>query len=101
MDPRWDYLRPDPRFQSGRVEVLVDGGVRRGTDVIKALALGARAVLIGRPVAWGLAVAGEEGVRSVLELLRTEVLRDLTLCGQTSPAEVERSLVALPAWPNR
>jgi len=86
---------------AGRVEVLMDGGVRRGTDVIKALALGARAVLIGRPVAWGLAVAGEEGVRSVLELLRTEVLRDLTLCGQTSPTEVDRSLVALPAWPNR
>jgi 4-hydroxymandelate oxidase len=80
---------------AGRADVLVDGGVRRGTDVLKALALGARAVLIGRPIAWGLAVAGEEGVRSVLELLRTELLRDLTLCGVASPAEMERSLVTL------
>jgi len=78
---------------AGRVEVLVDGGVRRATDVLKALALGARAVMIGRPVAWGLALGGEDGVRHVLELLRTELLRDLMLCGHASPAEVERSLI--------
>jgi 4-hydroxymandelate oxidase len=78
---------------AGRVEVLVDGGVRRGTDILKALALGARAVLIGRPIAWGLAVGGEEGARSVLELVRAELLRDLTLCGLGSPAEVKRSLI--------
>jgi 4-hydroxymandelate oxidase len=78
---------------AGRAEVLVDGGVRRGTDVLKALALGARAVLIGRPIHWGLAVGGEAGVRHVLELLRAELALDLMLCGLASPAEVNRSLI--------
>jgi 4-hydroxymandelate oxidase len=81
---------------AGRVEVLVDGGVRRGTDVLKALALGARAVLIGRPIHWGLAVDGEAGVRQVLELLRAELALDLMLCGLASPAEVDRALI-IPA----
>jgi len=76
-----------------RVEVLVDGGVRRGTDVVKALALGARAVLVGRPVIWGLAVGGESGVRDVLELLRRELELGLTLLGCRSPAEVTRAHV--------
>jgi 4-hydroxymandelate oxidase len=76
-----------------RVEVLVDGGIRRGTDVVKALALGARAVLIGRPIQWGLAVDGEAGVRHVLELLRSELALDLLLCGMASPGEVDRSLL--------
>jgi len=76
-----------------RVEVLVDGGVRRGTDVVKALALGARAVLVGRPVIWGLAVGGESGAREVLELLRREVALGLTLLGCRSPAEVTRAHV--------
>ena len=76
-----------------RAEVLVDGGVRRGTDVLKALALGARAVLIGRPIHWGLAVSGESGVRHVLELLRAEVALDLLLCGLASPETVDRSLL--------
>jgi isopentenyl diphosphate isomerase/L-lactate dehydrogenase-like FMN-dependent dehydrogenase len=71
-----------------RIEVLVDGGVRRGTDVVKALALGARAVLVGRPVIWGLTVGGEAGVRDVLELLRRELKLGLTLLGCPSPAEV-------------
>ena len=78
---------------AGRVEVLLDGGVRWGTDVLKALALGARAVLIGRPIHWGLAVGGESGVRHVLELLRTELARDLMLCGLASPEGVDRSLL--------
>lgn len=78
---------------SGRAEVLVDGGIRRGTDVLKALALGARAVLIGRPVLWGLAVGGEAGVRHVLELLRTELALDLLLCGLVSPADVDHHLL--------
>ena len=77
----------------GRGEVLLDGGVRRGTDVLKALALGARAVLIGRPIHWGLAVADEAGVRHVLELLRAELALDLMLCGLAIPAEVDRSLL--------
>jgi isopentenyl diphosphate isomerase/L-lactate dehydrogenase-like FMN-dependent dehydrogenase len=70
------------------LEVFVDGGVRRGTDVLVALALGARAVLVGRPVLWGLAVAGEEGVFRVLELFRLELERALALCGCASPADV-------------
>jgi 4-hydroxymandelate oxidase len=78
----------------GRAEVLVDGGVRRGTDVVKALALGARAVLVGRPVLWGLAVAGQRGVELVLERLRDELDVAMGLCGCRSPAEVERGLVA-------
>jgi 4-hydroxymandelate oxidase len=76
-----------------RAEVMVDGGVRRGTDILKALALGARAVLIGRPVHWGLAVGGEAGVRHVLELLRAELNLDLMLCGLASPLEVDGSLI--------
>ena len=76
-----------------RVEVLVDGGVRRGTDVLKALALGARAVLVGRPPVWGLAVGGEQGVREVLELLRAEIALGLTHLGCRSPAEVTRAHV--------
>jgi 4-hydroxymandelate oxidase len=78
---------------AGRGEILLDGGVRRGADVLKALALGARAVLIGRPIHWGLAVGGEAGVRHVLEVLRAELALDLMLCGTASPAEVNRSLL--------
>ena len=77
----------------GRVPVLVDGGVRRGTDILIALALGARAVLFGRPVHWGLAAGGEAGVRRVLALLQGELERDLWLCGCSSPAQVTRDLV--------
>jgi 4-hydroxymandelate oxidase len=77
----------------GRAEVLLDGGVRRGTDVLKALALGARAVLIGRAMLWGLAVAGEEGVADVLRLLRNEVELGLGLLGCASPDDVKRAHV--------
>jgi isopentenyl diphosphate isomerase/L-lactate dehydrogenase-like FMN-dependent dehydrogenase len=78
---------------AGRLEVLVDGGVRRGADVVKALALGARAVLIGRPAVWGLTVGGEQGVRHVLELLRAEVELALQLLGCRTPADVTRAHV--------
>ena len=71
-----------------RVEVLLDGGVRRGTDVLVALALGAKAVLVGRPIVWGLAVGGVDGVAHVLELLRAEVELGLKFLGCRSPAEV-------------
>jgi isopentenyl diphosphate isomerase/L-lactate dehydrogenase-like FMN-dependent dehydrogenase len=71
-----------------RAEVYVDGGIRRGSDAVKALALGARAVLVGRPALWGLAHGGEAGARRVLELLRDEVEVALALCGCTSPAAV-------------
>jgi isopentenyl diphosphate isomerase/L-lactate dehydrogenase-like FMN-dependent dehydrogenase len=77
----------------GRAEVLLDGGVRRGTDVLKALALGARAVLVGRAMLWALAVDGEAGVRHLLELLRAEVELGLALLGCSSPADVARSHV--------
>jgi 4-hydroxymandelate oxidase len=76
-----------------RLEVYVDGGVRRGTDIVKALALGARAVLIGRPYIWGLAVEGEAGVRRVLEMLRLEFELAMALCGVTSVEEISRELV--------
>jgi isopentenyl diphosphate isomerase/L-lactate dehydrogenase-like FMN-dependent dehydrogenase len=78
----------------GRLEVLLDGGIRRGTDVVKALALGARAVLAGRAPLWGLAVDGEAGARRVLELLQAEILGALQLVGCTSPADVTRDRVA-------
>ncbi len=78
---------------SGRAEVLLDGGVRRGTDVLKALALGARAVMIARPIHYGLAVAGETGVRHVLELLQDEIARDLMLLGASSPGDVGQELL--------
>jgi isopentenyl diphosphate isomerase/L-lactate dehydrogenase-like FMN-dependent dehydrogenase len=78
----------------GRVEVLVDGGIRRGTDVLVALALGARAVLVGRPALWGLAAGGEEGVATVLELLRSELELALCLCGCPSPGAVTGAHVA-------
>src|SRR5205085_2858202 len=76
-----------------RIEVLLDGGVRRGTDALKAIALGARAVLIGRAMLWGLAVDGEAGVRHVLELLRAEVELGLALLGCASPEQVTRAHV--------
>ncbi|MBM4420055.1 MAG: alpha-hydroxy-acid oxidizing protein [Chloroflexi bacterium] len=77
----------------GRAEVLLDGGVRRGIDVLKALALGARAVLVGRPAAWGLAAAGEAGVARILELLRSDLSTAMAIAGVTSAARVDRALV--------
>ena len=74
----------------GRTEVLLDGGIRRGTDIVKALALGARAVLVGRPYLYGLAAAGGDGVAAVLELLRGELVRTLQLMGCRSVAELDR-----------
>jgi 4-hydroxymandelate oxidase len=78
---------------AGRLPLLLDGGVRRGTDVVKALALGAAAVAVGRPVIWGLAVAGEQGVAKVLAMLRNELEIALALCGCDSPRAISRDLV--------
>jgi L-lactate dehydrogenase (cytochrome)/(S)-mandelate dehydrogenase len=78
---------------AGRVPVLLDGGVRRGGDVLKALALGASCCLIGRPQLWGLAVAGEAGVAHVLELLRQELDRAMGLCGIARIAEIGPQLL--------
>lgn len=80
---------------AGRVPVLVDGGIRWGTDVLKALALGARAVMIGRPVLWGLAVGGAAGVRSVLEIFREELSTAMALAGSSRIDAIDRSLVEL------
>jgi 4-hydroxymandelate oxidase len=80
----------------GRCEVLVDGGIRRGTDALKALALGARAVLVGRPVLWGLAAAGQEGVSHVLSLLREELELALALAGCPSLFHLGPSLLHRP-----
>ena len=74
-------------------EIYVDGGIRRGTDIVKALALGARAVLVGRPILWGLATGGADGVQAVLEELHSEFVRALTLCGTPTPADVTPDLL--------
>ncbi len=81
----------------GRFPLLLDGGVRRGTDVVKALALGARAVLVGRPYLWGLAVDGAAGVQRVVEILRAELETAMALCGAPSLSKIERGLL----WPER
>lgn len=78
---------------AGRIPVLMDGGVRRGTDVAKALALGAHAVLIGRPVLWGLAAGGQAGVERVLEGFRAELGRTLALLGRPRASAVDRGAV--------
>ncbi len=77
----------------GGGEVYVDGGIRRGSDVVKALALGARAVLVGRPVLWGLAVGGDEGAVAVLEILRRELDEAMVLCGCANLGEVTPDLL--------
>ena len=77
----------------GRAEVYVDGGVRRGADVVKALALGARAVMIGRPIFWGLAVDGEAGVRGVLRILRDELEMTMAMCGCPTLDSIGASVV--------
>lgn len=78
---------------AGRCEVYIDGGIRRGTDILKALALGARAVLVGRPILWGLAVNGAQGVHNVLEILRSELELAMILSGRPTLASIDRSLV--------
>jgi L-lactate dehydrogenase (cytochrome) len=87
---------------AGRAEVLLDGGVRRGSDIAKALCLGARAVLIGRAYAYGLGAAGEAGVARAIDILRTDLVRTLKLLGCPSTADLDRSFVDVPAaWARR
>jgi L-lactate dehydrogenase (cytochrome) len=81
---------------NGRIEVLMDGGVRRGTDIVKALCLGARAVLCGRAYAYGLAAAGETGVTRAIEILREDVKRTLVLLGCPNVAALDPSYVRIP-----
>jgi isopentenyl diphosphate isomerase/L-lactate dehydrogenase-like FMN-dependent dehydrogenase len=87
-----DVLPEVVRAADGRVEVFLDGGVRRGVDVVKAIALGARAVLIGRPYMYGLAAGGEQGVYRVLEILRLELERAMALAGCATVADIDRSI---------
>lgn len=82
---------------NGRIDVLMDGGIRRGSDIVKALCLGARAVLIGRAYAYGLAAAGHAGVTRALQILRADVERTLRLLGCASVAELNRSYLEVPA----
>ena len=77
----------------GKLEVYLDGGIRRGTDVMKALALGARAVLIGRPMYWGLAVNGEAGLRDVLQMLRDELDMAMGMCGRPTIKDIDPSVI--------
>jgi L-lactate dehydrogenase (cytochrome) len=84
---------------NGRVEVLFDGGIRRGTDIVKALCLGARAVLCGRAYAYGLGAAGQAGVTRAIDILRTDLIRGLKLLGCASVSQLDSSYVEVPpAW---
>jgi L-lactate dehydrogenase (cytochrome) len=83
----------------GRIEVLMDGGIRRGTDIVKAICMGARAVLCGRAYAYGLAAGGEAGVDRAIEILKADVERTLRLLGCPSVAALDRSYVNVPkSW---
>jgi L-lactate dehydrogenase (cytochrome) len=94
-------LRALPRVVAavhGQIEVLMDGGIRSGSDIVKALCLGARAVLVGRAYAYGLGAAGGAGVARAVEILRTDLVRTLKLLGCGSVLELGRSYVEIPAW---
>jgi len=86
---------------NGQIEVLVDGGIRRGGDIVKALCLGARAVLIGRAYAYGLGAAGGPGVARAIEILRTDLVRTMRLLGCDAIAKLDRSYIDVPHGPNR
>ena len=83
---------------AGKIPVLMDGGLARGADMLKALALGARAVLIARPAIWGLAAYGADGVQRVTELLQTELARDMAMCGKPNLRAIDRTAVRLHRW---
>jgi isopentenyl diphosphate isomerase/L-lactate dehydrogenase-like FMN-dependent dehydrogenase len=90
------------RDTNHQIDVYIDGGVRRGTDILKAIALGAKAVLIGRPVLWGLAVDGEQGVQHVLEILKKEFRLAMMLCGcQTVDNIRKNNLLVMSSTQNR
>jgi len=90
-------IAPVVQAVGDRIPVLADGSFRRGTDIIKALGFGAKGVLIGRPVMWGLAAYGAEGVQGVVEMLQTELARYMCMCGRPSLAAVDASLVRVHA----
>jgi isopentenyl diphosphate isomerase/L-lactate dehydrogenase-like FMN-dependent dehydrogenase len=88
------YILVQLLLQQGKCEVYLDGGVTRGTDAFKALAMGARAVFIGRPVLWGLAHSGEAGVSGVLRLLNEELALAMQLAGCVTVKDIQHSMVA-------
>ena len=90
-------IAPVVQAVGGQIPVLADGSFRRGTDILKALGFGAKGVLIGRPVMWGLAAYGADGVQSVVEMLQTELARYMCMCGRPSLAAVDSSLVRVHA----
>ena len=86
----------------GQTEILLDGGIRRGSDIVKAVAMGARAVLIGRAYAYGLGAAGGAGVARAIDILRTDVVRTLKLLGCASVSQLDGSYVDVPSeWTAR
>ena len=84
----------------GKIEVLIDGGFRRGTDVLKALALGAKGVLVGRPICWGLGAAGAEGVARVLQMMTSELMRAMMLTNVPNLSRTPRDAVVLTKYVN-
>jgi isopentenyl diphosphate isomerase/L-lactate dehydrogenase-like FMN-dependent dehydrogenase len=96
VDPTLRALVKVVEAVGDQVEVYMDGGVRRGADIAKVVALGAKAAMIGRPWVYGLGAAGEAGVRQVLEVLRSDLARTLRLMGCPSVADLDRSWVTVP-----
>lgn len=93
-----EVLPPIMDTVAGKMPVLIDGSFRRGSDVLKALAMGARAVLVARPAIWGLAAYGETGVRHVLELLQTELARDMAMMGAVRPSDLRPAMLRIHRW---
>jgi len=93
-----DALPAIVQVLAGEIDVLVDGGIRRGTDVLKALALGAQAVMVGRPVLWGLAASGADGTQRVLEILLSELDTALALAGAPRTSDLDSSLLMRAPW---
>ena len=98
LRPTIDALPEVVDAVGGRIPVMVDGGIRRGSDVFKALAYGARAVGIGRPYVWGLAAFGEQGVTRVLDILRAELTLTMRQCGTPKISQITRGSVARMSW---
>jgi 4-hydroxymandelate oxidase len=96
--PAIDALPEIVEAVSKKCEVYIDGGIRRGTDVLKALALGANAVLLGRPILWGLAVNGEKGASHVLELLSNELELAMALTGRPTIKSIDKSVIRLAGF---
>jgi len=85
---------------AGKVPVIADGSFRRGTDILKALAFGAAAVAIGRPVMWGLAAYGADGVQGVIEMLQTELARYMAMCGRSTISKLDRTVLQVHGVPS-